>query len=550
VHDPQALGVEDDGGRRVALRRPLVGLVLCVVGGTACGLYVSVSMFLVLGCAASCLALALLLVLLRTRVGPRPSRIPVVNVAIYGCVVLVAWCGALARIEPARRVESIAVHPGRADIRGMVSGDPESIPGRLPGLRTWLVSFAMDGVRQGDADWRPGVGRTSIYWNVPHGGRRPVYGERWELTGVDGLSAGGVDGAGGRSRRLRVYSRQAKFLSAGQGSPVKAWRYGARAAAAQHLSRGIEEFTVETRLLQALLLGHRSRLPDEIREMGAATGTLHIFAISGLHVGIVAGLLIVAISAVRVSRVHWIWVLAPLLIAYTLLTGARPSAVRACVMAIVYYLAPGLGRRADIPSALAIAALLILVLDPVQLADVGFIYSFVVVIGLITLYPLIADPMRRWWAADPMRIEKDPPWVRAGRKGLEYVGGLLAISCAAWLSSMPLTAYFFGRFIPVAIVGNVIVIPLAFLIVLSGCLSLTLGSCAGVLAEVFNHACYALVRLFILSIDAISRLPLAGLRIPRPSIGWVVLWYCVLGFAAVYLWDRRFSKRIDTASGG
>jgi len=353
----------------------------------------------------------------------------------------------------------------------------------------------------------------------------PGYGERWSMMGRIRRWQGGRPGT---LPIAHVDWYRSRFLSAGHGSAFLECCFTSRRAAAGRLSLGIDDFPEAVNVVHALLLGYRARLDPRIRDLFADTGTLHVFAISGLHVGMVAGLIIFVLTAFRLSRVYWVLFVGPLLLMYTCATGMKASAVRACIMAITYFSAPLLRRRSDGFSSLAFAALAILVARPSQLFDVGFIFSFVVVIGLISMYPLFEKPLRRLWEPDPLRLQPERRWVKAARGALRYPGSLAALSCSAWLASAPLTATFFERFSPIALVSNVIVIPLAFLIVLAGCLSLVLGSCVSVLAEVFNHANVALVWLLVHGIAVMDAVPCGSCRVPGPPRLLVLLWYAGL----------------------
>lgn len=283
--------------------------------------------------------------------------------------------------------------------------------------------------------------------------------------------------------------------------------------------------------------------------------------------GIWALLITVVLKAFRVCRVYWVLFLGPLLIAYTLATGARASAVRACIMAIIYFLAPLLGRKADVFSTLALAALIILVAVPAQLFDVGFIFSFVVVTGIIVLYPIFESmsPLEKLARQDrfiPRGIEMDGrdldelTWrERIGvffrtkvikhvwRPFLKYVSSLVSVSCSAWLVSAPLTAYFFGRFAPVALLGNLIVIPLAFLIILTGCLSIVLGSCIALFADIFNHANLALVSILVWATKFMASVPFGSIQVSNQPLWLILTWYVLLAGAALLLRSRIVSHR-------
>ena len=82
-------------------------------------------------------------------------------------------------------------------------------------------------------------------------------------------------------------------------------------------------------LNQAMMLGCRNEIPRDMRRVFSNSGTIHVFAISGLNIALVAALLIALVSALGVPRPHWVLVVAPLLVFYTFASGAQPSAVRA-----------------------------------------------------------------------------------------------------------------------------------------------------------------------------------------------------------------------------
>ena len=146
---------------------------------------------------------------------------------------------------------------------------------------------------------------------------------------------------------------------------------------------------------------------------------------------VVAGILIFVLQVLGVSRVHWGLFLAPLLVGYTVAIGMPASAARAALMAIIYFSAPLLRRKADVLSSLALAALIILAVAPSQLFDLGFILSFVCVLGLIILCPLISDPLMKLLEPDPLRLQPEEVWVTTLRNVGRYSSSLLALAVAA-----------------------------------------------------------------------------------------------------------------------
>jgi competence protein ComEC len=398
---------------------------------------------------------------------------------------------------------------------------------------------ALDGSAMAPAE-RP---RVDVSWYDFTDAQAPRYGECW--TGRAKVKVqprrGGV--------HLEIDGRDARYVSGDHGWAMAAWCFRARRAAARYLTMGIEDFGDIKGLLLSLLLGYRGAFPIEARQAFVATGTLHIFAISGSHVAIVTLLGMTALKAARVPRRAWVFVLAPLLAVYAVGTGARSSAVRACLMAATYVAAPALGRRPDGLSSIALAALLILVAVPGQAMDVGFLLSFVVVLVLMILYPRLERVWRPWVEPDPLRVAPENVWRVRGRHVCRYILSLVALSGCATVGSIPLMAYYFEQFTPIGILANVWVVPLAYLIVLAGGLALLLGPIAGVLAVIFNHANLALMAAMAGGMPVRARVPVACCHVPRPPAWSVWLWYAALA-ALVLAVDRRTrDARADSAPG-
>ena len=240
--------------------------------------------------------------------------------------------------------------------------------------------------------------------------------------------------------------------------------------------------------------------------------------------------------------------ISPALISYTLATGARPSAVRACIMAIIYFFAPLIGRKADTTSTISAAALLILLWAPSQLHDPGFIFSFVVVSGIVLLYPLFNTPLQKIWERDPFIIEKEKKTARTLRSAGRYISGLAALSISAWLSSAPLTAYYFGRITHAALLSNLFVIPAALAIVFTGSLSIVIGACCILPGIALNHLNAALVSILTGMILPVSKLPLAEFSIKKPGIASVILCYSLIFLPAIILRTRSHKARKNNSS--
>ena len=226
--------------------------------------------------------------------------------------------------------------------------------------------------------------------------------------------------------------------------------------------------------------------------------------------------------------------MAPALAAYTAMTGAATSAVRACAMAWMVLAAPCLKRKPDGISTLAAAATLILLAAPAQLGDLGFLLSFTAVGGLLAVQPALDAWALRTFRRDEWQLpEEELPGGRRLREAGLAATRYGSVSVSAWLSTTPLTAYFFNLFSPVAVAMNLAVIPTAFAILLAGMLSLASAPISGELSETFNHSARVCAQALGGAIQWAARVPGGHWFVPTPPAGGVVLWYGILAWAAI-----------------
>ncbi len=367
----------------------------------------------------------------------------------------------------------------------------------------------------------------------------PAYGDRIHVEGV----VRKMESTFSRKHRppyaLRGRAGQVEIESQGNGHALTAWCYRARETCLGLLSRGVETYPDAYQLVRSLLLGDRDRLPDRVKETFSRSGTLHILAISGTHVGILLILVLAGIRAAGVSRPHWVLIAGPVLLAYSIATGGSPSAMRASIMAICFLGADFLRRKPDGPSALGLAALIILGMRPLDIFNPGFQLSFAVVTGIMLAVPRLRRSLPGV-EADPWQLQPETLWLRSGRSVMRWLRTLLIVSVAAWLASLPLTAVYFNLFSPVAIPGNLVVIPLAFVILLTGVLSLLTGTWFPWLGVVFNHANVVFAGLLLQFVDLLRRIPFGHLFVETPPWWVIPAWY---GGVALVLFGRRLMLR-------
>jgi len=508
-------------------RRAMVGLLFPVVAGAATGICWTHSPMWFWGA-----ALLLILPLFLWIRHPR-SVIPLMGVVF---LLMAAHTRQSTGVPAATSLPVLLPRPMEyVQFIGIVTEDAVPRAAR-PGRASGAVFHAhVEGLNR-DGVWRRVDDRIRVVLRGSLAGKRiPQYGERWRLHGLvrpalprrSGLFTLPVNQA-------VVDPDRAVFLSGNHGNPIKAWCMKRRRVCRAILSRGLEDYPEERGVLQALLLGYRGDLPRALRTDFAATGTVHIFAISGAHVGMMLLLFAGVLRALRVPVTKWFLFLTPLLILYTLTTGAATSAIRASVMASLMLAATFLKRRPDALSALAVAAISILVVSPAQLGDLGFLLSFTAVGGLLAVQPVMEAGVRRLahrdvWLLPGEKLPDEKVWRKGGLTGLRYA----SVSVSAWVSTLPLTAFFFNLFSPVALLMNLVVIPVAFAILLSGVMSLLCAPWSGFCSEVFNHAARVLASGLTGCIQWAATIPWGHLFVRTPPAAGVVLWYVLLAAAAV-----------------
>lgn len=253
----------------------------------------------------------------------------------------------------------------------------------------------------------------------------------------------------------------------------------------------------------AMLLGETRALEPDDRQAFAISGTHHLFAVSGLHVVLIAAAfaavgecLGLRRSRVAVAGIVLLWV-------YVQVVGAPPSAVRAWWMSALFWAAIACRRQPSSLSALSASMLILLLVQPRQVLNIGFQLSYTVVAGIL-LYALpLADGIGQWALRQKDRAHLKlrryplfPPklWYRLPPRWQRDALSLFTISLTGTLYSAPLVLGAFGNFAPGGLMINLLLVPLSFWILCALLLCAVLGAC-GLLwpAALFNHSAWLLL---------------------------------------------------------
>jgi competence protein ComEC len=268
-------------------------------------------------------------------------------------------------------------------------------------------------------------------------------------------------------------------------------------AVREHLSRFADREVGgrEGAIVEALLDGDRDGIDAGTRAAFAKTGTLHVLAVSGLHVAVIALGLAVVTSWMPGRRFRFI-AFAVVLGSYALVAGANPSIVRAWCMAVSFALARLAGRRTRSLNVLAASAIAILVIDARALLDVGFQLSFAAVAGIILFNARLATTLE----------ERLP--ALAGRRIVLALARALLLTLAAQLLTFPLLLAHFGSAPAVGLLLNLPVVPLTSCAMASA----AIGAIAPPLAHALGATAYVAARLSLALVEWGATLPLASLN--------------------------------------
>lgn len=198
----------------------------------------------------------------------------------------------------------------------------------------------------------------------------------------------------------------------------------------------------EAATMSALTIGHRGDMSREVKQEYRRAGASHLLAISGLHVGIVVTILNLMFGFVRLwprGRIVFGVVVVALIWAYALFTGMSASVMRASIMFSLFQIGVMSSRSSSPTSILAAAALVILIIDPQYLFDIGFQLSFMAMVGITTLYRPIKSLLR------------------IKNRALESLWGVTVVSFAAQIAVLPLVVYYFGQIPLLGLVVNIAV---------------------------------------------------------------------------------------------
>lgn len=339
------------------------------------------------------------------------------------------------------------------------------------------------------------------------------------------LAAQGIDAV------CRVYdSVNIRLLNRGEGSYVaREIVYPAREFIIRFINAALPPGPGS--ILEGLLVGARGEIDPELRERFADVGVVHVLAVSGLHVGFVLLGLIFVLQLCQVPQPVRAVIILGGLFFYAFLTGFHAPVVRASVMASILLIGHLLKRTTHPLNSIAIAGIIILVANPLDLFQAGFQLSFSAVIGIILIYERLYNLIKTSFLS----------WQESGNRFQSNALILFFVSLAAQLGTLPVTAYYFGRIPILSLIANSVVVPLVGLIVGLGFVSLfgvpiffpigvALASVNGILINVLTTF-----------VTWSGNLPFSHIKVARPDM---MLFFIYFGALAMFVYWKQRRVRI------
>ncbi|MEX2336910.1 MAG: ComEC/Rec2 family competence protein [Fulvivirga sp.] len=307
--------------------------------------------------------------------------------------------------------------------------------------------------------WKESRGKIYLYMDKQHD---LLYGDRLLITGKpQEISSPQNPGEFDYRRFLSFkniyhqhFLRQGDFVVLNNKVPnlLLAYSFQAREWASDALAQNIMS-SRELGIAQALVLGVKDGLDNEVQKAYAASGAMHVLAVSGLHVGIIYGIVLLLFGKLQHQKTgRWVLALISLLIlwSYAMITGFSPSVLRAVTMFSFVAVAKATGRSTNIYNTLAASAFFLLLFDPYLIMSVGFQLSFLAVLGIVYIQPKLYNIII------PSTVLMDKIW------------SITTVAVAAQLATFPLGIYYFHQFPTFFFLSNLVVIPGAFIILSLG----------------------------------------------------------------------------------
>ena len=286
-------------------------------------------------------------------------------------------------------------------------------------------------------------------------------------------------------------------------------------------------------LIKALLLGERGEISRDLNESFAKCGVIHALAISGLHIGFLSLIFYTLFSLLRFSyKVKIIAVIISLLL-YNVLIGFEPPIARASLMGALFFIGLIIQRKTNIFNVISTAAIIILLINPLQLFQPAFQLSFSAVISIIYIYQQFKKIFENTLIFSML----------SKFKVSNYFLQLLLVSVAAQLGTLPVTVYYFHRISLIGVLLNLLVIPIVGIIIALGFATLIFSLISIQIAQLYADTNSVLLNFLVAIVQKAENSITTSVEVQSVGLLFIITYYLLL-WLCLNINNKKYRKAL------
>ncbi len=284
-------------------------------------------------------------------------------------------------------------------------------------------------------------------------------------------------------------------------------------------------------LLEGMLIGYKDGLDENAFTAFSKAGLTHIMVASGMNVAFIILPFTFIFKKLRLSSLKANIITIFILVLFVFVTGFSASVVRAVIMGIIILTGRIIMREPDIYTSISASALILLIINPYTLFDIGFQLSFGATLSLVMFYPQIKPFTECRYIPD-------------------VISDTLAATIAAQIGVIPVTLYYFNNFSTFSIISNILVVPLVEFVTIIGFIMVFTGLLNIYLAVIIGYINNTFLAFILFVTEVTSKIPFSLLKLPTPTIGMVLFYYLFIFYlfkGRNYFKSKKYTKHLKRA---
>ncbi|AEY66475.1 DNA internalization-related competence protein ComEC/Rec2 [Clostridium sp. BNL1100] len=284
-------------------------------------------------------------------------------------------------------------------------------------------------------------------------------------------------------------------------------------------------------LLEGMLIGYKDGLDENAFTAFSKAGLSHIMVASGMNVAFIILPFTFIFKKLRLSSLKANIITIFILILFVFVTGFSASVVRAVIMGIIILTGRIIMREPDIYTSISASALILLIINPYTLFDIGFQLSFGATLSLVMFYPQIKSFTEYKYIPN-------------------VISDTLAATIAAQLGVIPVTLYYFNNFSTFSIISNILVVPLVEFVTIIGFIMVFAGLLNIYLAVIIGYINNTFLSFILFVTEVTSKIPFSLLKLPTPTFGMVLFYYLFIIYifkGRNYFQAKKYTKHLKRA---